>query len=179
MIETVAEHSFQTLRPGSKILDIGCRGFQFTDEMKRRGHHVCSVDIDKLDREDYFQIAVSNYVGRAGVHRSDDPQATSMCEGDEVMCMTIEMLSTFAKVPFWDLIKIDVEGSEREIIYSLEKPPARQLSIEFHLHTGAYRKEQVDDMVQYLEMMGYKTAKHGFSSAHGCGYNYWDSLFVL
>lgn len=179
MIETVAEHSFQPLKPGSKILDLGCRGFLFTDEMRRRGHNVCAVDIDKLERDDYHQIAISDYVGRAGIKKNGDPQATSIKKGGEVVCMDLEMLCTFTMTPFWDLIKMDVEGSELEIIRSLERAPARQLSIEFHLHTGIYKLESVEAMIARLHSLSYKTVKHDYTSEHGCGYNFWDSLFVL
>lgn len=178
MIETVAEHSFQTLQPKSKILDIGCLGFLFTDEMRRRGHSVCAIDIQDLEG-DYVKVAITDYNGFAVIVPSNDKQAFKIKRSDkdgDVQCMTLDH---FSSGRFWDLIKIDVEGSELEIIDSLDQPPARQLSIEFHLHTGVYSMGAVEDMVWKLHSLGYKTAKHDYTAAHGCGHNFWDSLFVL
>jgi hypothetical protein len=181
MIEVIAEHSvdIDLLPEKAKILDIGCRGFIFTDEMRRRGHNVMAIDIDKFDRDDYFQLAISNKVGRVGIKRAPDPQATMIMNGDEVMCMDLKMLMLTANIDFFDLIKIDVEGSEYDIIMSLQRPPAKQLSIEFHLHTGIYEIQAVTQMRLKLFDLGYIAVKHDKTSQHGMGENYWDSLFIL
>lgn len=180
-IETVAEHSFcpDLLPENAKVLDLGCRGFLFTDEMRRRGYNVLAVDIDKFDRDDYFQIAISNEVGRVGIKRSPDPQATMIGEGSEVICMDLKMLMLTTQVEFFDLIKMDIEGSEYEVIMSLTKPPAKQLSIEFHLHTGIYTDHDVKVMYNKLNHLGYVAIQHYKYSMHGCGGNFWDSLFIL
>lgn len=180
-IETVAEHSFcpELLPVGAKVLDLGCRGFEFTDGMILRGYKVCAVDIDRFERWDYHQIAISNYVGRAGIKRTDDPQATSICEGMELMCMDLPMLSIFTNVPRWHLIKFDIEGEEYKIIMSLKEPPAISLSIEFHLHTSIYGLKEMTEMENKLNELGYFTIQHNKYEAHGCSANYWDSVFVL
>lgn len=191
-IITVAEHSFdldlinestnsEGLRP--RIIDIGCRGLLllkwFIDNYKFC--YFVAVDADKIDGEEYLykQCAVSNYTGKCSLVKSRDLQATKIKGGDEIDCYTLEDLMKFYNVPFFDLIKIDIEGSEYEVIMSLTKAPATQLSIEFHLHTGVYGMDAVQEMVDKLEDLGYEIAKHELTEAHGCGYNYWDSLFIL
>lgn len=183
-IITIAEHSVDMaiLPANAAILDLGCRGFLFANHLKQLGHTVVAVDIENLsniDDDNFYQVAITNYNGKCGVLTSSDPQATKIKEGNEIDCYTLEEFSRLIDIPFWDLIKIDIEGSEYEVIMSLTKAPATQLSIEFHLHTGVYGMDAVQEMLDKLEDLGYEIAKHELTEAHGCGYNYWDSLFIL
>lgn len=179
---TIAEHTvdLSLLPEKANILDIGCRGFLFADDLKRLGHHVVCVDIDILHpHRPYYMCAIASYTGKCSVQKSKDPQATKMTAGFDVPCYTIPDFSKMVGVAFWDVIKIDVEGAEREIIMSLTEPPAKQLSIEFHLHTKAYPESAIKEMEDKLLSLGYFPVKHDRTSAHGCGLNYWDSLWVL
>lgn len=180
MIETVAEHSFETLGPNSAVLDLGCIGFEFANEMRRRGHRVHAVDIQELDG-DYDRVGITDYDGEGYIKSSVDKQAFRLSKSGVylVPCMTLLTYSRSKNRVFWDLIKMDIEGSELEVIHSLDVPPARQLSIEFHLHTKVYDAEQVGFMVDKLTKLGYRTVQHELTSQHGCGKNYWDSLFVI
>lgn len=181
IIETIAEHNvaISLLPEKANILDLGCRGFIFTDEMRRRGHNVIAIDIDKFDRDDYRQIAVSFKVGRVGINRKPDPQATCIKEGDDVDCIDLMTLLRESKIEMFDLIKMDIEGSEYDVIMSLPKPPARQLSVEFHGHTGAYSDVDVFRMCNKLYSLGYVAVSHEKTSQHGLPPNYWSSLFLL
>lgn len=181
---TVAEHTFEeTLLPDcANILDLGCRGFVFADELTRLGHWVCCVDADELPGgKHYWKIAITNYNGYCEVIPNKDPQGFRIGKksSDGLKCCTLPMFSNWNDVDFWDLIKIDIEGSEYEVIMSLTEPPAKQLSIEFHLHTKIYGDAQVKEMEDKLLSLGYFPAKHDKTSAHGMGLNYWDSLFIL
>lgn len=180
-ITQIHEHNvcLELLPDCAKILDIGARGFLFTNHFRKLGHDVIALDIDDLEGGPYERIAITGKSGLVGVDRTVDPQATKICEGDEVKAYTLEDFSALAQTPFWDLIKIDVEGAEFEIIQSLKKAPSKQLSIEFHLHTGIYSRFDVDTMVAKLVRLGYKIVSHELTSQHGCGMNYWSSLFVL
>lgn len=180
-IEVIAEHSIDIdlLPEKAMVLDLGCRGFLFTDELRRREHTVLAVDIDKFDRDDYFQFAISDKVGRVGIKRTSDPQATMIMDGSEVMCMDLKMLMLTSRVDFFDLIKMDIEGSEYEVIMSMDRPYAKQLSIEFHLHTGVYGETEMLLMENKLLSLGYFPVKHDKTRQHGLSYNYWDSLWIL
>lgn len=189
MITTIHEHSYDPslLPERANILDLGCRGFLFTNYMTDLFHHVVPVDADALASDQpYLMCAVTDYNGWAEIIRNDDLQATrvrkvlKMNELDSyIHCYTIQMLSDVCGVEIWDLIKMDIEGSEYEVIMSLEKAPAKQLSIEFHLHTGVYKQHEMDLMESKLKNLGYYPAKHEMTSEHGAGMNYWDSLFIL
>ncbi len=182
MITTVAEHSvdLDILPPEANILDLGCRGFAFTKFFRDLGHKVWPVDIDRLDEgQAYYQMAISNFEGRTGILHTGDKQATRMQSGDEVPCHTLATFTKLAEIKKrWDLIKIDVEGAEYEIIMSLTKAPAKQISIEFHLHTGIYTQKEMLEMEVKLATLGYVAHIHQLTEAHGAGYNYWDSLFI-
>lgn len=191
-IETIHEHSVDTslLPDGANILDIGCRGFLFSDHLKELKHKVYCVDVEdySLSNEgadgSYYRIAISDFDGIASIKRTSDPQATSIVKYDASIkeAVNVFKLSTFSKnvnVNFWDLIKVDIEGAEYQVIMSLEKAPARQLSIEFHLHTGVYSYFEVTMMENKLLALGYFPVKHDMSEQHGAGKNYWDSLWIL
>jgi hypothetical protein len=185
MITFVHEHSvdLDLLRKPANILDLGCRGFEFTTYFDQRGDYVIPVDMDYLKTErPYLRFAVTNYNGTANIKRTSDPQATSIGKiigGEQVEAITLQKLLQVTEVPFYDLIKMDIESAEYEVIMSLEEPPARQLSIEFHLHTGVYGMPHVRLMEAKLKMLGYKPVSHELTEAHGAGKNYWDSLFIL
>lgn len=185
-IKDCGEHSVDiALLPDfAKVLDIGCRGFLF------KGHIIAHVptaavhcvDIDQLDcyPEMYERCAISDFDGMCGLIKTDDPQATKINKaGTGIDSYTLESYSKKVGVEFWDLIKIDTEGSEYEIIMGMLKPMAKQLSIEFHLFNSTYTIFAMNAMENKLKELGYEAVKHEWTSQHGAGFNYWDSLFVL
>lgn len=194
-LQTIAEHTFdKDSLPNihGYVLDLGSRGFEFADGMRALAHIVITVDCDDIPLNMpggnfplHNKIAITDYDGHATVMRSNDPQATkiipmhklSALEGD-VVCMTLETFSKKCGILFWDLIKIDIEGSEYEVIMSMDKPYAMQLSVEFHTHCGQ-TEQQVQQCVDKLHSLGYKTIQHEKTARHGLKPNYWDSLFTL
>lgn len=184
MIKVIAEHSvdLSLLPERANILDLGARGFLFTRAMMERGHHVFPVDADHLNEgHAYYQCAVSDYDGTAGTKKTADPQATTISKHSGVVpCYTLTTLTQkLIGNNRWDLIKMDIEGSEKDVILSLDRKIATQLSIEFHLHTGKQTEADVEAMVAKLTSLGYKAVSHKKTSQHGAGLNFWDSLFVL
>ena len=180
MIKEIHEHKVDLSRlpDKAKILDIGARGFLFTNHFRDLGHDVIAVDIDDFEGK-YERCAIMGHTGLVGIETFKDPQATRTCPGKDIKCFTLHDFSELAQVEMWDLIKIDVEGAELEIINSLKKAPAKQLSIEFHLHTGIYGEYEIGFMVRKLQSLGYSIASHELTSQHGAGFNYWSSLFIL
>jgi hypothetical protein len=111
--------------------------------------------------------------------RGPDPQGTRIKQGDEINAYTLTRFSELLDVEWWDVVKMDVEGAEMEIIMSLEEPIATQMSIEWHLHTSIYTQKEMMEVEGKLRSLGYEFTKHELTEAHGAGYNYWDSLFIL
>jgi len=180
IITEIHEHKvcLDLLPMNAKILDIGCRNFLFTSHFRAQGHDVIALDIDDLEGGPYERIGIAGHTGYIGIQYSNDPQATRIMPGNEIECYTLEDFCALSQTPMWDLVKIDVEGAELEIIHSLTRPVAKQLSIEFHLHTGIYSVDDVDAMVCHLIRLGYQVIEHKLTSQHGAGMNYWSSLFV-
>lgn len=184
-IKTIREHkvAVDLLPEKALVLDLGCRGFAFTDHMRERGHTVLSVDADRLDtQKPYYQCAIWNKSGVIGLQTMADPNATHVVEDQTIGSVEAFTMLDFSKhvgVAQWDLIKMDIEGAEREVIESWSRPWAKQLSIEFHLHCPGYFEPYVDKIVDKLLSLGYVIASHEKTREHGAGLNYWSSLFVL
>jgi hypothetical protein len=189
-IEVIAEHKIDlSLLPKmANILDLGCRGFLFADELKRLGHCVTCVDCDESimnGKHWYYNLAITDFNGWVRVIKSNDPQATKVSNRNDgslkemVPSMTLEAFSKMVHVPQWDYIKTDIEGSELEVIRSLHEAPSTQFEVEFHRHTGAYGDGQIEEMVNKLVSLGYAIASHDKTSQHGLAPNYWSSLFIL
>lgn len=195
-IQVIAEHSvdMDLLPERGNILDAGCRGFGFSNWFNLAGHRVFTVDADPyvqpnggLNSQNHYNVAITNYTGNCYLVRSSDPQATKIepmiseefaIVRGSTPCYTLKELTRTLSVGYWDLIKLDIEGSEREVLMSMDKPYARQLSIEFHAHC-AYDLETIDRLVAKLEGIGYIAIQHKIERRHGLGLNAWDSLFVL
>lgn len=182
-LQVIHEHTVDVdlLPEQATIIDLGCRGFDFTYHFDRLEHLVWPVDIDVLSTDRaYDKVAITGENGRVGIkHNLNDPQATAVKEGSDIDSMTLERYMEKISLEFADLIKMDVEGSEKDIILNLTKAPAKQLSIEFHLHCNVYSQPDVALMVGKLRSLGYKTVQHNLENRHGAGFNFWDSLFVL
>ena len=187
-IQTIAEHSvdLDLIPEKANILDIGARGVAFSKYFQSLGHNVLTVDADDIEGITHPRLAISDRAGMARLYKSRDPQATRINEDfglwdefESVECVTLLEFSLANDILMWDLIKIDVEGSELAIITSLHEPPAKQLSIEFHLHTKVYGGAEVVMMENKLLSLGYFPAKHDMTEQHGMGRNYWDSLWIL
>lgn len=179
-IEIVHEHSYcPELLPAKAIIaDIGCRGFQWANHFRELGHTVHAVDIDDLHGGDYDRCAITNYTGFCGITHTDDPQGTKIGLGENIHCYTLDDYMKFRCVKFYDLVKIDVEGSEYEIIMDQNTQFAKQISIEFHKHCGQSDLD-IASIVWRLNLLGYETISHELTEQHGAGPNYWSSLFIL
>lgn len=169
---TVHGHSFDenVTEPGDYVLDLGCRGFEFSESLTRMGYDVRCVDADKLNGV-YLLYAVLNSIRKCSI--IPNGLGTKVIPGNNIQGVTIDWLSGHFNIMCWGLIKMDIEGSEYEVIMSLKSPPAKQLSIEFH--RDIYGKPSIDECVEHLEGLGYITAQHE-PTANG---NYYDSVFIL
>lgn len=182
-IGEIAEHSvdLSMLPIKANILDLGCRGFQFTDKLRGLEHNIYPVDIGAngetgLDKT-YYRIAISDKDGWAGVSKERDPEATNVIEGDEVPMMTLKTFSEHVGVDKWDLIKMDIEGSEMGILKNSTHPIASQVSVEFHAHCTTQTKEEIDNLLNWLSQW-YFIHNREWKEAHGSAANYWDILLI-
>jgi len=163
----------------SNVLDLGCRNFHFTNELKKRGHNVYSVDIDLLPEsgDQYYRIGISDKDGTCGIVKSQDPNATHITDGDEILMISLDSFTKSVGVEHWDLIKLDIEGEELKVLKSANHPIADQLSVEFHAHCTEQTKESIDDTLEYLRKW-YYVDRIIWENRHYAGENYWDVLLI-
>lgn len=181
MITVIAEHSvdLDLLPPKAHILDAGCRGFEFGDELRRLGHIVYEVDCDVLDtKRVYHRLAIAAENGTAAVVKTNDPQARHIKDGVEIEKLTIGDFAKRQGVKQFDLVKLDIEGEEVDILLRAQHPIAKQVSVEFHAHCREDQtKTQLDMLLGHL-MQWYKIHNQVWEPRHGVGHNYWDVLLI-
>lgn len=178
-IGVVEEHSVdESLLPiHANILDLGCRGFQFTNKLRELEHKVYPVDIGEFEG-DYYRYAIAHKDGSCGVSNERDPDATHIIEGNEIPMMTIESFGKLVKVDKWDLIKMDIEGEEYNILKESKHPMAPQVSVEFHAHcVQSQTKGVLDNLLDWLSTW-YYIHNRVWEEKHSCHANYWDILLI-
>jgi Methyltransferase FkbM domain len=193
MIEVIHEHSLRTdlLRPGGWVLDGGCRDFAFAGDMLLRGLRVAALDPSR-DVGDPGRPGIAFRPWALVGHPRPEPQSfveagngsrlTSGPWATQASCVTIEALMTELGVPFWEAVKLDVEGAEYEILRNWPGPVARQITVEFHdFNGGATPGTASATHAEILAHLGrwYEVAQHAWETRHGAGYSFWDSLFIL
>jgi FkbM family methyltransferase len=77
-----------------------------------------------------------------------------------------------------DILKIDIEGSEYEILESMDYKDfdgIDQITIEFHDFLDSSLSTRTKEIVEKIQKIGYKTINKGTS--YKCGSHYYDTLF--
>lgn len=203
----IAEHTIDVdlLTPGGWVLDAGCRNFHFAHHLAERGCRVLAIDADptvevpetieigtdkvvtKLNKPTYLNRAIAAENGMRSLVMSQDPQARylspvgfSAVGGHKIKAMTVEMLMNLVDSPpwQWDVIKLDVEGSEYDILQAWPGPITKQISIEFHEHVCPRPPEVYEAIFKHLGQW-YDVIQHVKDARYTCPENYWDSLLVI
>lgn len=181
------------------VLDVGCRGFQFADEVAYIYDGMVyaldpspDVSFPSTSRIKFFPYALvakeSDQIQKISFALNSDAEAhhvvaanTPAHGSERVVQVDAVGLFQFMKmvaVQSWAAIKLNCEGSEYELLYNWPGPIADQISVSFHEHTGADRLISTDSVVSHLRTW-YKPVRHVRDARYGAGHNYWDSLFVL
>lgn len=181
------------------VLDVGCRGFDFTREIleHRPWANVIAMDPSAEIKPKASDGRFVSFLRAALV--GDDKQVSlfahhSTGEGDfvceevpwyaqrhAVLCMNLPTLMRRYGIKFFDLIKLDCEGSEFGILENLPGPIAQQISVEFHDHTGPWEAHVVGDYYEVLfggVLKDYEVVQHELSQ-QGTGIGHWDTLLRL
>jgi FkbM family methyltransferase len=203
-IQTIAEHSvdLSLLRRDSNVMDCGCRNFQFAKAIGEYVDYVICIDADPEVRQlnpaphrfgflnraittDKFEeksdafatkLLIKHGNGTGSYIDDGRPRPDSYSEIPVLTTRIDELHHKDTIVRLWDLIKLDIEGAEIDVLLSLQGPISRQLSVEFHLHTGT-PEAKVKQVFAHLGQW-YDMVHCDYSDKHGCGINYWDVLFI-
>ena len=187
---TVDNHTFcPDLLTKGPILDAGSRGLRLSKWFAERGHRVIALDAGEDERADgvtFYKLALvgSKLAGKyARLIRTDDLEARYIspaedAQGDRVPTSTLRNLSALMGVEKWDLIKLNIEGSEYDILDEIDGPIARQIVFSFHEHTGRARgREECDRIIRKLSAW-YDVHNQVWEQRYGCSNNYWDVLLT-
>lgn len=195
-LQCIAEHTvdLSLINRDSKVLDLGCRAFTWAKAILEYVEKIYCVDADPYipipdeplrficaavsDKDDevlkykLFGNGTGNFLEHGIIPKGRVHKYL------EVKTASLKTISDIANTNFWDVIKMDIEGSEVPVLLSLAKPPARQITCEFHMHTGT-TTDQVQRVFNHMNSLGYERVFEDFSRKHGLGENYWDTLFIL
>lgn len=185
-IKQIAEHSIDLdLLTGGACIDIGCRGFQFSQAMADLGLFVIAFDLEMMKPPDsilFNAIAVTRKSGVVKYKETKDPQAKHLSdEGTGITSIGLnELYGILLKErPVVDVLKLDCEGSEYDILSDPDfQPIPRQITVEFHEHAHKALHDQYFQACMDNLLKHYVAVKHDRYAAHGAGMNWWDSLFI-
>lgn len=184
MIKTIREHTFfpGPLRPGSSVLDLGANRGDFALEVTRRYPVACvAVEPTAALAESISgagirvrRLAISARPGEVRLYVADNPEASSIVVGagvashvETVKALTLSELLDDEQLEEVALAKVDIEGAERDLL--LQTPPevlrrCAQISVEFHVFTGALSDADVESIVLRLRQIGFESIR--FSASH-------------
>lgn len=186
-IKVIAEHSVDLdLLSGGICIDVGCRGFQFSEAMKSQGCEVWAFDMEDFEAPDgvnYKRMAVSNWTGSGFFKDTLDAQAKHLITGAGIPVDVTNINDLYIefnrKGKVVDVLKLDAEGSEYEILSDPRfQPIPKQISVEFHEHAHKDMHDKYFAACMANLEKHYVAVKHDRYKAHGCGLNWWDSLFI-
>ncbi len=182
-IECIAEHSVDvSLLSGGICIDVGCRGFQFSEGMRDLGCKVHAFDLEEMQAPPgitFHQNAIGAEYGKTYYCNTKDAQANHIAnDGVPVWMFTLPMV--YGLYPgVVDVLKLDCEGSEYHILSDVNfQPIPRQITIEFHEHCHKDKHWTHFETCMENILRDYVPVKHDRYAAHGAGLNYWDSLFI-
>lgn len=190
MLTVVDNHSFrEDLLTKGPVLDAGSRGLRLAKWFRDRGHRVIALDAGESEEADgiqtrQFALVDSSYPPGSCAFLVDDADKEarhigSLCRaGENVRAVTIGGLQKMFGVHKWDLIKLNIEGSEYDILDEISGPIARQIVFSLHEHTDRARgREECDRIINKLRTW-YDIYNQVWEKRYGCRENYWDVLCI-
>lgn len=196
--KTIGGHTFDEslLTSDGVIIDVGCRGFEFADYFKDT-HNTYCVDPDEKVFDGIFSLpykinlnlAISDKAGfttyypngEATMIREVDPDPTypHIDKKYSKTCKTITMADLYKITgENVDILKLDCEGAEYIILGETFKPIPKQITVEFHHHcVPELHRQKYKSIIERLSK-DYTMHNDVWEQRHGCGYNFWDTLFI-
>lgn len=192
---TIDDHTFdEKLLTGGWVIDAGCRGWNFSKTLylDPYGNNVYSIDIEDLSEQSvyysifkqaaltatpgqtdayYFGNGTGNFI--KGVNQEPVSLPDRPVKVETVPCITLQDIYNEIGTDI-DLLKLDIEGSEYEILANIEPIP-KQITVEFHEHVHDHlHKKYIEQVMDHL-------CKHYHCTLHikdWPRYHYMDCLFI-
>lgn len=200
---TIDEHTFdETLIKSGWVIDAGCRGWNFTNEVRSilwnrwkpmvsLCNNIYAVDIENftnvLEGIKFNQAALTATPGQTeayyfgngtgnfikGVNQEPQNLPDRPVKVETVPCITLQDIYNEIGTDI-DLLKLDIEGSEYEILANIEPIP-RQITVEMHEHCHPdLHKKYIEPVMDHL-------CKYYHCTLHirdWPRYHYMDCLFI-
>ena len=192
-LKTIGGHTFdETLLTDGVIIDVGCRGFEFTNHFIRdKKVYAIDPDITIFDPDTMYgysnridmNVAISDKAGQSGIYVNGEATCLQEIDPDKghpfIECDTITMDDLYKITgENVDILKLDCEGAEYIILGETFNPIPKQISVEFHHHcVPELHKQHYQSIVEKLSK-DYTIHNDVWEQRHGCGYNFWDTLFI-
>lgn len=203
--KTVGGHTFcaELLKDGV-IIDIGCRGFEFTNCELFHCRKIYSIDPDKkvflnMPKQSFgvchteyinLNLAISDKAGEttyyengeATMIREVDPDPTfeHIDQKYSKTCKTITMDDLYKITgDNVDILKLDCEGAEYIILGETFKPIPKQITVEMHRHcVPVLHDREYPKIIERLSKDYIIVNDPVYEKRHGCPENWWDILFI-
>jgi hypothetical protein len=183
----IDNHSVRTdLLVKGPVLDAGSRGLAFSRWFAARGHKVVALDAgedEKADGVSTHKMALvhSKWAGgNVALAQTSDLNARYI-EGQSsegVYGISIPVLMHDYGIVKWDVIKLNIEGSEYDILDEIDGPISRQIVFGMHEHTQAARgRAECDRIIDKLRQW-YTIHNQVWERRYGCIESYWDVLCI-
>lgn len=191
----IAGHTIdKSLLSDGVIIDVGCRGFEFTDYFLDMDKKVYAIDPDTevfkpkehISKERFkpFNIAISDKSGESAYYENGEATCLKEIDPDQSHqfkpCKTITMEDLYKITgENVDVLKLDCEGAEYIILGETFKPIPKQISVEYHAHcVPEMHKANIDSIQERLAKHYTIVNNPKWERKHGCSENFWDVLYV-
>lgn len=190
----IAGHTIdKSLLSDGVIIDVGCRGFEFTDYFLDMDKKVYAIDPDTevfkpkehISKEMFkpFNIAISDKSGESSYYENGEATCLKEIDPDQSHpfkpCKTITMEDLYKITgENVDVLKLDCEGAEYIILGETFKPIPKQITVEFHHHTVPELHKKHFWTIMSRLSNDYNIHNMVWEPRHGCGENFWDILFT-
>lgn len=195
----IAGHTIdKSLLSDGVIIDVGCRGFGFSDAEEFNKKTVYCIDPDNsvfdmitgvpqpVNKEwnfKFLNVAISDKSGESSYYENGEATCLKEIDPDQSHpfkpCKTITMEDLYKITgENVDVLKLDCEGAEYIILGETFKPIPKQITCEFHYHcVPDLHMKHFDSIMERLSK-DYTIHNAVWEPRHGCGNNYWDILFI-
>lgn len=188
---TIDGHTFDEERLGyGWLIDAGCRGFELAKHWRFNRDKVLCLDIEHFEKPKevtifkhaalsatpgqteayYFGDGTGNFL--KGINETPGNEPDRPCETKSVERITLKEIYREIGNDI-DLLKLDIEGSEYEILADLDPIP-RQITVEFHEHCHPKLHNKYIDKIMNHLCEYYACVLHITEPR----YKYMDCLFI-